>query len=721
VSNEIWGVVVSESSKRKKIAILGGGMAGLSTAWHLTSRPGWKDEYEVTVYQLGWRLGGKCATGRNAEHAQRIQEHGIHGFLGSYYNALKMMADCYAELGRAPGTPLATFEEAFVPTSYAVNWEFVDGKYCSWPLILPTNELDPANHDAIPDMRAWLRKMIENAGAKFGDKHKVFRFIALRVLKFLERTIQDLEQARRSWGFRIVNWLVLWIGRVLEGFIARRSELRRLFVLVDFHVTLLRGILDDEVFRKGFDAFDDENFTDWLRRHQIHKLTMQSPIVMVTPNTVYAYPDGDTSRPPSLGAGCYLHWTLREYAYLGAFAWVFAAGTGDTMIAPLYEVLKRRGVKFEFFRKVEELTLTAPGGEIASVRMGVQATLKGGREYQPLVPIEFAKGKLPCWPDRPLYEQLEEGDELKRREIDLESWWTPWRAPYEQVLEHGKDFDTVVLAISIGALPFICRQLIARQPKWQAMIENVKTVQTQAMQIWLTKTLPELGWTAPFKDKDFLLSGTYLNAPNNQADLSALLDWEKWPQDTKDYTPKMLFYICGPMADYGPAPSFDDHDYPARQHARVQHQSIQYLHSGIAPVLPLATLNAHRPPGDCIGLHFEHLALRPPPPIPPLPEPRDKPVGIQRFDHQFWRANIDPTERYVTSPPGSTKYRLRVDDSGFANLVLAGDWTYTGLNIGCVEATVTSGMAAANCIILGEPHHKTIVGMDPFCYEPRKA
>ena len=38
-----------------------------------------------------------------------------------------------------------------------------------------------------------------------------------------------------------------------------------------------------------------------------------------------------------------------------------------------------------------------------------QATLKPGYgEYDPLVPITFAGGTLPCWPDRPRYEQLVE-------------------------------------------------------------------------------------------------------------------------------------------------------------------------------------------------------------------------------------------------------------------------------------------------------------------------
>ena len=43
---------------RDRIAILGGGMAGMAAAWRL-SEPGWREEFEsITVYQRGWRLGG---------------------------------------------------------------------------------------------------------------------------------------------------------------------------------------------------------------------------------------------------------------------------------------------------------------------------------------------------------------------------------------------------------------------------------------------------------------------------------------------------------------------------------------------------------------------------------------------------------------------------------------------------------------------------------------
>ncbi|MGZ8809401.1 MAG: FAD-dependent oxidoreductase, partial [Mycobacterium sp.] len=66
---------------------------------------------------------------------------------------------------------------------------------------------------------------------------------------------------------------------------------------------------------------------------------------------------------------------------------------------------------------------------------------------------------------------------------------------------------------------------------------------------------------------------------------------------------------------------------------------------------------------------------------------------------QHLSVNIDPSDRYVLSIPGTDKYRLRPDEGGYDNLVLAGDWTDSGLNAGCIEAAVLSGLQAANAII----------------------
>ena len=70
-----------------RVAILGGGAGGVTAAFELTATPDLREQYEVTVYQRGWRLGGKGASGRNQERGQRIEEHGLHMWMGFYEQA----------------------------------------------------------------------------------------------------------------------------------------------------------------------------------------------------------------------------------------------------------------------------------------------------------------------------------------------------------------------------------------------------------------------------------------------------------------------------------------------------------------------------------------------------------------------------------------------------------------------------------------------------------
>ncbi len=679
--------MAADAPPKKKIAILGGGIAGLVTAFELTSPPDWRDRFEsVTVHQLGWRLGGKCASSRGPNG--RIEEHGIHGFLGSYYNALPLMAAVYDELGRAPGDPLASFEDAVLPENFGLLWEWVNGKITAWPQRFPTNDLSPRDKDFPPPFQRAIAGVIsgiaEQLAAVDGGAGQQLKDTIQRLIQQMSDALaQDVDLGKHHPLIDLIDREWNLAKPLVYRLAAPIDDLRRLFVIADQMLTLVAGALKDDVENQGYDALDAENYSDWLTRHGAHPATVSSPLSFNYINMTYQYPEGDTAKPPQMAAGCYVRWALQAAGYMGSFIWRFAAGTGETVIAPLYLVLKRRGVKFEFFHKVEALRLSNDKAGIAAVDIAVQATLKDpAAGYEPLFDV---KG-LPCWPPEPHFDQLVEGEALKAiPDLDLESYWTPWQAPQKLTLKAGEDYDHLVFAISVGAVPHLCGELLETSQAWRDMVEHVPALLTQAMQIWVSKDLTDLGWTYPLRPGETVLATTYLNPQNGHAEFHDLIPFEDWPADN---TPKGLWYFCGLMVQDEPEPPFTDHDYPRRQRARVKYQSIQYLQTAMAPLMPAATPNATNPPGDPFGFDFDIL-------VDTRPQPA---TGTLRFDSQFWRANIDPTERYVPTLPGSTQYRLKAWGTGFANLAVAGDWIYSGINVGSVEGTVMSGKLAAHAV-----------------------
>jgi uncharacterized protein with NAD-binding domain and iron-sulfur cluster len=276
---------------------------------------------------------------------------------------------------------------------------------------------------------------------------------------------------------------------------------------------------------------------------------------------------------------------------------------------------------------------------------------------------------LPCWPSAPRYEQIVDGDELKASGIDLESPYSPpWKDARPLLLNVGDDFDVVVLGISLGAIPYIAPELIRADRRFASMVANVGTVQTLAFQLWMDRDLKDLGWETPPGIDERPVSTAYVVPVDTWADMTHLLPREDWRVPVP---PKNLAYFCGPLEQLGPTPPFTDHGFPARQKARVQSLARKYLENDVGRIWPLATKsNGH-------GFRWDHVVS------------------------QYYRANIDPSERYVLSVAGSTPYRLPSGKSGFSNLVLAGDWVRTSVNAGCVEAAVEGGLYAAEAI-LGE-------------------
>src|SRR5262245_24908852 len=130
-----------------RVAVIGGGCAAMAAAFEL-SRPEHRGRYEITVYQAGHRLGGKGASGRGIHG--RIEEHGLHLWLGCYENAFRMMRDCYAELGRdRRSCPIVDIDTAFEHASAVGLTEHASASFRPWMALFPTSpEMpgDPFDH-----------------------------------------------------------------------------------------------------------------------------------------------------------------------------------------------------------------------------------------------------------------------------------------------------------------------------------------------------------------------------------------------------------------------------------------------------------------------------------------------------------------------------------------------------------------------------------------------
>ncbi len=88
---------------------------------------------------MGWRVGGKGTSGRNRQHADRIEEHGLHIMFGFYQNFFAMIRAVYRELGRPTGASLATWREAFHPHSSGVMEDEFRGRWETWIVPFPRN------------------------------------------------------------------------------------------------------------------------------------------------------------------------------------------------------------------------------------------------------------------------------------------------------------------------------------------------------------------------------------------------------------------------------------------------------------------------------------------------------------------------------------------------------------------------------------------------------
>ncbi|RYZ02017.1 MAG: hypothetical protein EOO73_33385 [Myxococcales bacterium] len=700
-----------------KVAIIGSGCAAMTTAFELT-RPEHGGRYEVTVYQQGFRLGGKGASSRGP--AGRIEEHGLHVWLGFYENAFRLMRECYAELGRDPDEcPIASWRQAFEPASHVgiVDWSEAAG-WEAWTAIFPPLPGEPGDDFTrdnpytvtgyVVRMLEVLRALLEAATQQLGptgEKERtplqklttLLRYAGLAALTGAAEVTALLDQLARGRAADVQAPLSALLERLQQALVRERSKLvtgsddaRRVWEIIDLVLAIFRGLVQSGTFLdpRGLDALDDYDIRDWLARYGASAPSLASGFVRGLYDLAFAFEAGDIARP-GIAAGQALRGALRFFfTYRGALFWKMRAGMGETIFAPLYEVLTRRGVRFEFFHRLENVRLSGDDQpHVVALELDVQARVLGP-QYLPLVHF----GGLPCFPAEPDFAQLEQGELLRREGRDFESHWDRRRAGQKR-LEVGRDFDFVVLGVGVASLPHICSEILARDSRWRSMCEQVKTVATQAGQAWLAEDMTELGWSLPA----VTLSG-FVEPFDTWADMSHLLPLELWPVQGRE--PRSLAYFCSVLADEAPPPARPPPgqwvDYAAEQRALVRRNLGDFLERHVHHLWPRARTEE--------GFRWQLL-------VAPDPAQDAALRGRDRLESQYVSANVSPSDRFTLTLPGSTRYRLSPLDATYDNLTIVGDYTACGFNESCVEAAVMSGRLGAHAIAQW-PRLEAIVGYD---------
>jgi uncharacterized protein with NAD-binding domain and iron-sulfur cluster len=713
--------------KRKpiEVAIIGGGCAGIAAAFEL-SRPEHRGRYHVTVYQQGWRLGGKGASGRGP--ANRIEEHGLHLWMGFYENAFQLLRECYAELNRDPNQcRFADWRDVFVAEPLIgvagaaardprPNWlvHFPPGDGLPGDPLVDANPFTIASYlirsatlirtllMSVPDPTSASTGTPSDGGPPESPSAEELQSLISRYLKYgLMTTLAGLISGAQllEWLFKTIaldtaGWLVSFLTEFAKQLswqfrrlAAEDASLRPVWEIIDLVLAFQRGVINSNLLLdpRGFDSLNDFDTREWLKLNGAANESVHCDMMRGLYDLAMAYEDGD-HRKPRMAAGLGLRACLRMFfTYRGAMMWKMQTGMGDAVFAPFYEVLKKRGVAFAFFHRLRKLRLSPRSRDenpyVAALEFDCQAETRQGAEYLPLIDING----LPCWPSLPDYSQLCHGDLLERDAWNFESHWEQRRTGVK-ILNVHEDFDFVVLAVGLGEIPEVCSSILARDRRWRDMVEKIKTIPTHAFQLWLRQDLETLGW----RQLPTTMSG-FAKPFDTWADMRQLIHEEDWT-----IRPRSILYFCGAMRE-SPSEKYNG-DYCRERRETTRGLAIKWLTQHLPNLLPKIVTRT----GD---FRWELL-------IDPLETSNSKPKRSEkRFTTQFCTANVNPSDRYVLSVPGSTEYRISPLDCTYDNLTIAGDWTACGLNLGCVESAFISGRLAAQAIS-GKPALEDITGYD---------
>jgi uncharacterized protein with NAD-binding domain and iron-sulfur cluster len=679
-------------AERRRVLVIGAGIAGLTVAHELTRTPAARARFDVELVEMGHRVGGRLASAHRPEAWDRNEEHGLHVWFGWYDNTFRLAEEVWRDWRRPPDCPWRDVHDGLRPIWTSEHgFEGPDG-FELRRIHLPRNADRPgdATHrSAIGRVSTWVdlaRALAHTwAGLVEGSLDPNPRAATLWPDPRSPALVRTLDPLVRSFlaRFEAVSRprdpaVRVVLGAALERLIARvhRPLVRRATVraadnpgalalahTLDLLLAMIRGVCSPEhrLLEDGdLDRVCEWEFSAWFAHHGADPQTIaNSRLLECLYDIPFGYRGGDRERRV-LEASTALRFSYRMVAgYKHALAFLLEAGAGETLVAPLFELVRERGARHRPFHRLVRLELDAAGRHVERLIFVRAARVRAGYDrYDPLV----TRGGLRGFRADPDWAQLIDGEQLAARGVDFYSRFGDRGEQTEVTLERGRDFDDVVLALPLGSVMpdgdghSPVQAWLDAHPPARACLAKLHLVPTVAAQLWFEQSSDQLG----LRERAAV---TWARPYSVVCNMSPVIERERWPPPG----PGACIYLCGawplrsPNASSSDAEALTDDLRSAR--AALKNQLDAHLDSLCDPAARL-----YAPP------------------------------GVDPWTVQYVRANVEPWDLADLALPGADAVRLDAAQTGLDNLALAGAWVRTAVNSTSVEAAVSSGLAAARAL-----------------------
>lgn len=757
-------------SARKRVAILGAGPAGLATAMALAETR----RFEVHVYQMGWRAGGKCATGREPE-TQRSVQNGSHYLFGCYHNAFALIRKAHAVLAKSKKDHVGRFgrfKEDFESRNLLVgaqrygrqnNQEESD----DWYRYLPQNMSEPGTGGKFPtpfdysfmmaqfglgfciDVAAQVVSLFAGQHAS-RDRFLGMRF-CLRVFR-LDPFEQGLQARLVRALLRPPRWIVdavLWrllcasfkvnsyLFTLLVPTVLRNYAQRRVDVVA-------RGLLDGlRMVSKGAYAVSLH-----LPKRLAHGVQRKLILVDLVVTLAYGYYcdglgeaggfekldeldfrkwlENHGARQQTIDSALITTWYDATISYLGGKKDKAECSAGTAVLSMLRALLTYKGA-FAYQMRAE-----VGDSFVAPIVKALEETGVHFHFYSRVKKIVVSSEDrlvhgivlgVQCDEHGPKAEFVEVGDREFRDRPPRMAWPARPRC--------GACGDLEVPLDSYYCDHEVRERTIDLRRGKPGEREEAFDLVVAALPLGMMEDVLVNHDGEPVREIEPDWRDTFREIRHTES--QALRIWFNVPLQ-ENSSGRSLGWCHEP-------PILSGYEWPfSTWEDNSQAISVGFPR-GQAPLTIATVFGALETPPDAKireRAHYdrqsevarssakdfvddERKMRRLWPGLrrsesdlrvdwPSFIDPRNR-DGEERFQFQHVIANVGPIESYVQASPSTLKYRLRPDESGYRNLFLAGDWTRNGVEVGSVEGAVISGLKAARAISgEGEP----IIGGNDF-------